>query len=143
MDIFFGSGTISNGEYTSRGVQQILEKPVAPLWVEDVFLPIISKSSSHYQMDRINNAHYQCRNRCTGKKKPGSETIAELKCTSADIEVNDPITDANGKSYNKFAAVFTHEGKGFLIDKEFAVIVRGFRPTRCRYGTIWCRNTLL
>ena len=58
-----------------------------------------------------------------GKKKPGSETIAELKCTSADIEENDPITDANGKSYNKFAAVFTHEGKGFLIDKEFAVIV--------------------
>ena len=123
----FGSGTISNGEYTSRGVQQILEKPVAPLWVEDVFLPIISKSSKPLPNGTeltmlITNVETDAQ----GKKKPGSETIAELKCTSADIEVNDPITDANGKSYNKFAAVFTHEGKGFLIDKEFAVIVRGF-----------------
>ena len=94
----FGSGTISNGEYTSRGVQQILEKPVAPLWVEDVFLPIISKSSKPLPNGTeltmlITNVETDAQ----GKKKPGSETIAELKCTSADIEENDPITDANGK----------------------------------------------
>ena len=123
----FGSGTISGGQYISRGVQQILEKPISPLWVEDVFLPVISKSSTPLPNGTeltmlITNVETDAQ----GKKKPGNETLAELKCTASDMEVNDPISDANGTTYNKFAAVFTREGKGFLIDKEFAVIVRGF-----------------
>ena len=47
-----------------------------------------------------------------------AKTIAELKCTSSDIEENDPIKDNNGTTYNKFVAIFKPEGKGFLIDKE-------------------------
>ena len=86
----FGSGTISNGEYTSRGVQQILEKPVAPLWVEDVFLPIISKSS---------------------KPLPnGTELTMLITNVETDVHFSSAIVSL----------------PGFLIDKEFAVIVRGF-----------------
>ncbi|PIK21571.1 hypothetical protein CTI18_07090 [Prevotella intermedia] len=123
----FGSGTISGGQYTSRGVQQVLEKPMAPLWVEDIFLTAISKSSTPLPKSTeltmlITNVETDAQ----GVKKPGSEILAELKCTADNLEANDPINDNNGKTYNKFAAVFYPEGKGFLIDKEFAVIVRGF-----------------
>lgn len=123
----FGSGTISKGEYTSRGVQQVLEKPMAPLWVENVFLPVISKSSTPLPKGTeltmlITNVETDAQ----GFKKPGSEILAELKCTADNLETNDPIKDDNGTTYNKFAAIFSPEGKGFLIDKEFAVVVRGF-----------------
>ena len=123
----FGSGTISGGQYTSRGVQQVLEKPMAPLWVEDIFLTAISKSSTPLPKGTeltmlITNVETDAQ----GLKKPGSEILAELKCTADNLEANDPINDSNGKTYNKFAAVFYPKDKGFLIDKEFAVIVRGF-----------------
>lgn len=131
----FGSGTVSNGQYTSRGVQQVLEKPMAPLWVEDVFLPIISKSNKPLPVGTeltmlITNVDTDAQ----GVKKPGSETIAELKCTSSDLEENDPIKDNNGTTYNKFVAIFKPEGKGFLVDKEFAVVVRGFDQTGVDMG---------
>ena len=74
----FGSGTISGGQYTSRGVQQILEKPISPLWVEDVFLPVISKSSTPLPNGTeltmlITNVETDAQ----GKKKPGNETLAD------------------------------------------------------------------
>lgn len=123
----FGSGTVSGGMYTSRGVQQVLEKPVAPLWVENVFLPAISKSGTPIpDGTELTMLLTNVETNSQGLKVPGSEILAELRCGVSDIVENDPIRDSNGTIYKKFAAMFHPTDGGLLIDREFAVVVRGF-----------------
>lgn len=122
----FGSGTISGGQYTAAGVQQVLEKPVAPLWVEDIFLQSISKSDAPIPEGKeLKMVLTNVETTTNGVKMPGSEVLAELKCTAADLVEQEGIEDEDGTKYNKFSSVFKSEDGGFLIEDEFAVVITG------------------
>ena len=125
-EYLFGSGTVADGVYTAYGVQQVMEKPVAPLWVEDIFIPAISTSATMIPADKqLKMTVTNVRVDETGLKLPGSEVIAELYCSAADLVDQGTGTDEDGKTYYFNAAVFKSEEGGFLIDDEFAVVVTG------------------
>lgn len=123
----YGSGTVEDGDvYTSRGVQQICEKPMAPLWVEDVFLPSVSTSATPLAGKELTMLITNVETDEYGRKTPGTEILAELTCDASSLEELEAVQDEDGTTYNRFSAVFKPEEKGFLIDQEFAVVVTGF-----------------
>ena len=61
-----------------------------------------------------------------GRKKPGSEVLAEMKCKASNLEAQEDVEDEYGNVFHQWAAVFPIEEGGMLIDEEFAVVVRGF-----------------
>ena len=122
----FGSGTVSSGAYTVCGVQQVLEKPAAPLWITDVFLPAISKSDNPLpEGTELTLMITNVETTAEGRKKPGSEVLAEMKCTASNLEAQEDVEDEDGSVFHQWAAVFPIEEGGMLIDEEFAVVVRG------------------
>lgn len=122
----FGSGTVSSGAYTVCGVQQVLEKPAAPLWITDVFLPAISKSDNPLpEGTELTLMITNVETTAEGRKKPGSEVLAEMKCTASNLEAQEDVEDEDGNVFHQWAAVFPIEEGGMLIDEEFAVVVRG------------------
>lgn len=123
----YGSGTVEDDDiYTSRGVQQICEKPMAPLWVEDVFLPSVSTSATPLGGKELTMLITNVETDEYGRKTPGTDILAELTCDASSLEELEPLQDEYGTTYNRFSAVFKSEEKGFLIDQEFAVVVTGF-----------------
>lgn len=122
----FGSGTVSDGQYTAYGVQQVMEKPIAPLWVEDIFLQSISRSTVVIPEGKsLKMTVTNVREDETGLKLPGSEVIAELYCTPEDLINQGEGQDGDGTTWNFNAAVFKSEEGGFLIEDEFAVVITG------------------
>lgn len=122
----FGTGTISGGQYTVSGLQQVLEKPVAPLWVADSYLTFVSKSSAPMpEGTSLKMLITNVETNAQGVKVPGSEVIAELECTPSDLVEQEGLVDEYGTNYYQFSAVFKGEDEGFLIDQEFAVVIRG------------------
>ena len=79
MDIFFSSGTISGGQYISRGVQQILEANLSTLGRDCFFyllqyLKVVLLLPNGTELTMlITNVETDAQ----GKKKPGNETLIE------------------------------------------------------------------
>ena len=122
-----GSGTVTENNYQAYGVQQVIEKPVAPLWVEDIFLPALSKTNVPIPADKqLKMTVTNVKEGDDGLKLPGIEVIAELYCTLADLEEQGTLTDdETGQKYYMNACVFKSEDGGFLVDDEFAIVITG------------------
>ena len=137
----FGSGTVTENQYQAYGIQQVLEKPVAPLWVEDIFLQTLSKSGTPLpEGTQLKMVVTNVKVDADGLKLPGSEVLAELYCTASDlVEQEDALEDdEDGTTYNRYAAVFKSEDGGFLIEDEFAIVITGLEQDGVDMGFTGC-----
>lgn len=128
----YGSGTFTQGDakYTATSVYQYFDKPMAPLVVEDIFIPVISKG--YYPIAKGKQLRLQIHDvmEQDGKRIPGEKILYELTATEPEtIDVGSIPYDDN-TSYNAFTLVFTKknaEGKAerFVIDQPFYVVIDG------------------
>lgn len=131
-DYLYGTGTFENGgkTYTCTGVYQNYPKPMAPLWVEDIFMQAVSKEYVPVATGKeLKMVVRDIMTTESGAKIPGNKILAELTCTADSVR--DIGSMRSGDVYfNSFNLVFTQKvdgkAKGFLIDEPFSVVVYGF-----------------
>lgn len=128
----YGTGKFVNdgATYTCTGVYQNFPKPMAPLYVEDIFFNALSKSETPIPAGK--ELKLVVRNIIegeNGQRIPGEKVIAELTCTSGTVKALGEISDGADK-YHTFNLMFAQKvdgkAKGFLIDEPFSVVVYGF-----------------
>ena len=103
---------------------------MAPLVVEDIFIPVISKG--YYPVAKGKELRMQIHDviEQDGKRIPGEKILYELTATEPETIDVGSIPYDNNTSYNAFTLVFTKknaEGKAerFVIDQPFYVVIDG------------------
>lgn len=127
----YGSGTYTGKQtYTATGVYQYFEKPMAPLYVEDIYLPAISQG--YYPIAKGKEIKMQIHDvmEVNGQRIPGDKILYELTATEPEVLDVGSLDYDELTSYNAFNVVFTKknaEGKAepFVIDQPFYVVVYG------------------
>lgn len=127
----YGSGKFTdNGKtYTMTGLYQYYDKPMAPLYVEDIFLMAISTGYAPIPEGKELRMQIHDVLEQNGTKIPGENILYELTATKADV-VNAGGVDGDADSYNLYDLVFTKknsDGKaeGFVLDQPFYVVIDG------------------
>lgn len=129
----YGSGEYTESEskkYTATGVYQYFEKPMAPLYVEDIFMPVVSKG--YYPIAKGKQLKMQIHDvlEVNGQRIPGENILYELTATEPDVVDMGSLEYDELTSYNAFTLVFKKnnaEGKAepFVINQPFYVVVYG------------------
>lgn len=126
-----GSFTEDNGaKYTATGVYQYFEKPMSPLYVQDIFLPAISQG--YYPIAQGKELKMQIHDvmEVNGTRIPGDKILYELTATEPEVIDVGSLEYDNDNYYNAFTVVFTKkdaEGNAvpFVLDQPFYVVVYG------------------
>ena len=128
----YGSGTFTQNEksYKATGIYQYFDKPMAPLYVEDIFMPVISKG--YYPIAEGKELKMQIHDVLVqdGKRIPGEKILFELTAKAADVLDVGSVEYDNETSFNAFNLVFTKknsDGKAepFVIDQDFYIVIDG------------------
>ena len=118
MDIYTGGST-----YYCRGVRQFFERPMAPLYVENVTIPAISYGAQMFKGDATLTLTFYS---ASGDEL--GEPLCTMVCGGKDI-VNQGSQNVGGTTLKTGTLVFsrTDGEEPLLLTDAFAVVIEGFQ----------------